>query len=72
MKTYKPNLCVVVGDVNSTVACAIAASKLGVKIAHIEAGIRSYDRSMPEEINRILTDSITDYFFTTTKLAEKI
>ena len=69
LKTYKPNLCVVVGDVNSTVACAIAASKLGVKIAHVEAGIRSYDRSMPEEINRILTDSITDYFFTTTKLA---
>ena len=64
-----PNLCIVVGDVNSTIACAISAKKLGIKVAHIEAGLRSGDISMPEEINRILTDSITDYFFTTSKLA---
>jgi UDP-N-acetylglucosamine 2-epimerase (non-hydrolysing) len=66
-----PNLCIVVGDVNSTVACAISAKKLGIKVAHIEAGLRSGDLSMPEEINRILTDSITDYFFTTSRLANK-
>jgi len=51
----------VVGDVTSTMACSIVAKKLGVKVAHVEAGIRSWDRSMPEEINRMLTDSITDY-----------
>lgn len=62
----KSDLCVVVGDVTSTMACAIAAKKLHVPVAHIEAGIRSNDIRMPEEINRILTDSITDYFFTTT------
>ncbi|GAB5555131.1 MAG: UDP-N-acetylglucosamine 2-epimerase (non-hydrolyzing) [Saprospiraceae bacterium] len=62
-------ICVVVGDVNSTVACSIAAIKLGVKVAHVEAGIRSYDRTMPEEINRLLTDAITDIFFTTSRLA---
>jgi UDP-N-acetylglucosamine 2-epimerase (non-hydrolysing) len=61
----------VVGDVTSTMACSIAAKKLGVKVAHVEAGIRSWDRSMPEEINRMLTDSITDYFFTTSVLAGK-
>jgi UDP-N-acetylglucosamine 2-epimerase (non-hydrolysing) len=59
----------VVGDVTSTMACSIVAKKLGVKVAHVEAGIRSFDLSMPEEINRMITDSITDYFFTTTKLA---
>lgn len=62
-------ICVVVGDVNSTAACSIAAVKLGIRVAHVEAGIRSYDRSMPEEINRLITDSISDYFFTTTELA---
>jgi UDP-N-acetylglucosamine 2-epimerase (non-hydrolysing) len=65
----RPDLVVVVGDVNSTMACAIVAKKLNIKVAHIEAGIRSGDLSMPEEINRILTDSITDYFFTTTQRA---
>ncbi|RXP52571.1 UDP-N-acetylglucosamine 2-epimerase (non-hydrolyzing) [Lutibacter sp. HS1-25] len=63
------DLCVVVGDVNSTMACAIVARKMGVKVAHVEGGIRSGDMTMPEEINRIVTDSITNYFFTTTKLA---
>ncbi len=59
------DLVLVVGDVNSTMACAIVAKKMNLKVAHVEAGIRSGDWSMPEEINRIVTDSITDYFFTT-------
>jgi UDP-N-acetylglucosamine 2-epimerase (non-hydrolysing) len=60
------DVCLVVGDVTSTMACAIVARKLGVTVVHVEAGIRSGDMSMPEEINRIVTDSITNYFFTTT------
>ena len=63
------DLVLVVGDVTSTMACAITAQKLKIKVAHVEAGIRSNDWSMPEEINRLLTDSISDYFFTTSKLA---
>jgi UDP-N-acetylglucosamine 2-epimerase (non-hydrolysing) len=63
------DLCLVVGDVTSTMACSIAAKKLNVKVAHVEAGIRSGDLTMPEEINRMVTDSISDYFFTTTPLA---
>lgn len=63
------DLVLVVGDVNSTMACAIVAKKMNVKVAHVEAGIRSEDMTMPEEINRIVTDSITDYFFTTSTSA---
>ncbi|GAB6163794.1 UDP-N-acetylglucosamine 2-epimerase (non-hydrolyzing) [Desulfothermus naphthae] len=64
-----PDLCMVVGDVNSTLACSIVAKKLGIKVAHVEAGLRSRDMSMPEEINRIVTDSISDLFFVTEKSA---
>lgn len=63
------DLVLVVGDVTSTMACAIVAQKLHVKVAHVEGGIRSGDWAMPEEINRLVTDSITNYFFTTTELA---
>ena len=65
------DLVLVVGDVNSTMACAIVAKKMSIKVAHVEAGIRSGDSTMPEEINRIVTDSITDYFFTTSKSASE-
>lgn len=67
----KSNLCLVVGDVTSTMACSIVAQKLHVKVAHVEGGIRSGDWTMPEEINRMVTDSITNYFFTTTNIADE-
>ncbi len=67
----RSDLCLVVGDVTSTMACAISAQKLRVPVAHVEAGIRSGDWSMPEEINRIVTDSITNWFFTTSESASE-
>ena len=67
----KPDLVIVVGDVNSTIACALVAKKLFIDVAHIEASLRSFDMKMPEEINRILTDQISDFLFTTEKSAEK-
>lgn len=66
---HKPDLVIVVGDVTSTLACSIAAKKLVINVAHVEGGIRSGDLSMPEEINRMVTDSITDHFFTTSEIA---
>ncbi len=69
LKDFKTDLVLVVGDVNSTMACSITAKKMNIKVAHVEAGIRSNDWSMPEEINRIVTDSISDYFFTTSEIA---
>jgi UDP-N-acetylglucosamine 2-epimerase (non-hydrolysing) len=65
----KPDIVLVVGDVNSTIAAGLTAKKLNIFLAHVEAGLRSGDRTMPEEINRIATDSIADYFFTTEKVA---
>ena len=67
---HKPCCVAVVGDVNSTLACALVAVKKGVPVVHIEAGLRSYDRAMPEEINRILTDQISDRLYTTERAAE--
>jgi UDP-N-acetylglucosamine 2-epimerase (non-hydrolysing) len=67
----KVDLCLVVGDVNSTMACAIVARKLGVAVAHVEGGIRSGDWRMPEEINRVVTDAITNWFFTTSETANR-
>lgn len=66
----KPELVIVVGDVNATLACSIAAKKLHFTVAHLEAGLRSFDRTMPEEINRIVTDSISDYHWTPSEDAD--
>ncbi len=69
LESVQPQAVLVVGDVNSTLACALVAAKRGVRVIHVEAGLRSYDRSMPEEINRVLTDQISDLLFTTEKSA---
>jgi UDP-N-acetylglucosamine 2-epimerase (non-hydrolysing) len=66
---WQPDMVLVVGDVNSTIACALVAAKLGTRIAHVEAGLRSFDRAMPEEINRVLTDQLSDLLFTTEESA---
>ena len=67
----RPDALLVVGDVNSTIACALVAAKKGVPVVHVEAGLRSYDRAMPEEVNRVLTDQLSSLLFTTERLAQK-
>src|SRR6185369_5385975 len=67
----KPDLVVVVGDVNSTMACTIVAAKLLIRVAHVEAGLRSGDRTMPEEVNRLVTDALADLLFTTSRDADE-
>lgn len=69
LDSVQPQAVLVVGDVNSTLACALVAAKRGVRVIHVEAGLRSYDRSMPEEVNRVLTDQISDLLFITEKSA---
>ena len=71
IRNESPDMVLVVGDVNSTMACTITAAKLGIKTSHVEAGLRSFDMSMPEEINRKVTDSICDYLFTTEESANE-
>lgn len=71
LRKQRSDLCLVVGDVTSTMACAIVAQKAGVRVAHVEGGIRSGDWSMPEEINRLVTDAVTNVFFTTSEVANE-
>jgi len=70
VETYRPSCIAVVGDVNSTLACSLVGCKRGVPVVHVESGLRSHDRTMPEEINRILTDQISDRLYTTERSAE--
>lgn len=71
LMNHPTDLVIVVGDVTSTLACTIVAKKLNTKVAHVEGGIRSFDMTMPEEVNRLVTDSLSDYFFTTTEIANE-
>lgn len=71
LERWRPDWVVVVGDVNATCACSITARKLGIHVAHVEAGLRSFDLAMPEEINRMVTDRLSDLLFTTDQLADK-
>jgi len=71
LKDERPNVVLVFGDVNSTVAAALCGAKLGIAVAHVEAGLRSFDRTMPEELNRIVTDHLSDILFTTEPSADK-
>ena len=71
LEAERPAAVIVVGDVNSTIACALVAVKIGIPVVHVEAGLRSYDRTMPEEINRVLTDQISDLLFTTERSARE-
>ena len=71
LEAHRPDAILVVGDVNSTIACALDAAKLGIRVIHVEAGLRSFDRSMPEEINRVLTDAISDLLFTTEESGDR-
>jgi UDP-N-acetylglucosamine 2-epimerase (non-hydrolysing) len=71
LQAERPHLVLVVGDVNSTLACAVTSAKLEVPVAHVEAGLRSFDRGMPEEINRVVTDALSDLLFTTCEEADR-
>ncbi len=69
LREQRPDLVLVVGDVNSTLACTLTAVKMHIPVAHVEAGLRSFDRTMPEEVNRIVTDALAEWLFTTERSA---